>query len=238
MDKANRKETCEVLLDTMFAIVEQLGGVSDNHTVAVKATEDVNSVNGESFNVFGRLNTLMWLKDEVKAIEFRYEQDNAFVTVGSDGNGYLVSIINRYIFEDTHLALRKIYAKLTDYDGYDKSIDDRTTPYLVYYDTVTGKGLVNGGSVNLEGRNKRLFNELFRAAPKSLSRTALLKIARTGRYKEDGDMYVVSNAFNLLRKACKVKSEVIPLSNGTAKLNASVFPLTAQFPRTLISPPK
>ncbi|HSX30971.1 MAG TPA: hypothetical protein VLE99_03575 [Candidatus Saccharimonadales bacterium] len=227
MDRDKREAVCGAMLGTMYAIVKQLSGPADNHLVIVGDVDGHNDPNNGDF-AWGRLMCLKWLAEGAQVIDLKYAEDYKYVLAGSNGHDYLVTILNRYVFEELLLALQKIHARLTDYDGYNKSIDGESVPNLVYYDIESGRGLVNGQKVYLQDRNKRLFNELFKAAPNFVGRNALLKITRTGNYKDDPSMYVVSEAFNLLRNACKADSSVIELKDGNARLNAKVFPLSFQ----------
>lgn len=229
MDSGKREAVCAAMLDTMYAIVEQLSGFADNHPVIVDDADRHDTPNSGS-SAWNRLMCLKWLAEGAEIIDLQYMENSKYVLPGSNGHDYRVTILNRYVFEDLLLSLQKIQARSNNYDGVGKDIENAALPNLAYYDTDSGRGLVNGQKVFLQDRNKRLFNELFKATPKFVSRNALLKIARSRQYKDDPSMYVVSEAFNLLRKACKVDSTVIEVDkeNGSARLNAKSFPLSFQ----------
>lgn len=165
MSEDKREAVCKALLDTMYAITYQLGGLADNHPVFVKDFDEYNDPNNTDF-VWSRLMCLKWLTEGAAIIELKFMEDCKYVAAGSSGDDYMVTIINRYAFEELLLTLQKTDARLTDYDGYDKTIEDEAVPNLAYYDLDTGRGLVNGNAVYLRGRNKRLFKALFLAAPK------------------------------------------------------------------------
>ena len=219
VDENKRHATCRALLDTMYAITQQLGGLADNHPVIVKGED--------SEFIWGRLMSLRWLAETAAVIELKHMEDFKYVLAGSNGHDYLVTIINRYNFEKLLLTLEKLDARLTDYDGYEKSIEEETVPNLAYYDTTSGRGIVNGNAVYLKGRNKRLFNALFLAAPNSVDKTSLRAIARID-HKDDDIKYAMNDAFSAVRKACKVDKSVIHQRDGAGRLDAKVFPLSFQ----------
>lgn len=218
MGEDKRGTACKAMLDTMYAIAYQLGGLADNHPVIV----------ADSGNSSDRLVCLRLLAEEMKIIGLKYMEDFTHVPIGSNGEDYMVTITNRYAFEELLLALQKMDAQLTNYDGYDRSIDDEIVPNLAYYNTNTGRGIVNGNTVYLRGRNKRLFNALFLAAPNSIDKTLLEGIAKVG-HKNDPLKYAMNDAFSAVRKACKVDNSVILQRKGAGRLNAQVFPLSFQF---------
>lgn len=223
LDEDRRRRMCATMFDTMFVIAEQLHGLDDNHRVTIKEIDD----DDPSPDWYGRLICLKWLAEYIKAIEF------IPITIGmQDEDGYSVSVINRYIFEDVMRELSQMNAKLTNYEGYDKSIDNETTPNMVYYDMITGRGLVNGRSVNLTGRNKSLFKELFLAAPNSIPDSTFVKIAKSYSHDTLGDKYARNDAISALRKACKKADNSVIVQIGGARLNALTFPLSAQLPIT------
>ena len=227
MEVGKREAVCKALLDTMYAIREQLGGLADNHPVFVKDLDEYNDPNNTDF-LWSRLMCLKWLAEGAEIIDIRYMEDFKYIPAGSNGSDYMVTIINRYVFEELLLTLQKIDARLTGYDGYDKSIEEETAPNLAYYDTRTGRGIVNGNAVYLRGRNKRLFNAPFLAAPNSIDKNLLEGIAKAN-HKDDPLKYAMNDAFSAVRKACKVDKTVIYQRNGTGKLDARTFPLSFQF---------
>ena len=227
LDEDKRRQTCATMFNAMFAIAEQLHGLDDNHRVTIKEIDD----DDPSPDWYGRLVCLKWLAEQIKAIDY------IPVSIGSqEDDGYSVSVINRYVFEDAMRELSQLQAKLIDYEGYDKSIDDKITPNMVYYDTITGKGLVNGKWVNLTGRNKSLFKELFLAAPYSIPDSTFVKIAKSYGHDELGDKYARNDAISALRKACKKADNSVIVQIGGARLNALTFPLSAQLPATAYNP--
>jgi len=231
MDLQQRMSVCTAILETTHAIVDQLHGLSDNRLVLVKEESEESEWN--------RLMCLKWLAEGTKVIELRYLEDYNYIPIGSQGNEYLISIINRYAFEELMLALMKIEARDTNYDGYDKSIVDEKLDNLVYYDTTSGRGIVNGKNVFLRGRNRRLFNALFLSAPNPVNKSSLLTIAKSQKkYTDESNIYVVNDAFSLVRKACKVDSSVISLKGNSGRLDAKVFPLSFQFPQKDFRAPK
>lgn len=131
MSDDKRKEMCEALLDTMYAITDQLAGLADNHPVTVSDMDEYNNPNNTDF-IFGRLMCLKWLAEGAAIIELKYLDEFKHIPIDSNGHDYMVTIINRYAFEELLLALQKIDARLTNYDGYDKSIEDETVPNLAY----------------------------------------------------------------------------------------------------------
>lgn len=226
MSDDKRKAVCKALLDTMYAIREQLGGLADNHPVFVKDLDEYNNPNNTEF-VWDRLMCLKWLAEGAAIIDLKYMEDYKYVAAGSDGHDYMVTIINRYAFEELLLSLQKIEARLTNYGGYDKSIENETVPNLAYYDKASGRGIVNGHVVNLKGRNKKLFDALFLAAPNPIDRATVQRIAKY-QHPYDPIKYAVNDAFSLLRKACGGADNTVITQVGGYKLNAKVFPLSFQ----------
>jgi hypothetical protein len=224
MSEDKRKAMSKALLDTIYAITDQLAGLADNHPVFVKEFDEHNDPNDSDF--WDRLMCLRWLEG-ASIIELKNMEEFKYVAAGSNGHDYMVTIINRYAFEELHLALQKIDARLTNYDGYDKSIEDETVPNLAYYDKGSGRGIVNGHVVYLKGRNKRLFDALFLAAPKPIDRATVERIAKY-QHQDDPIKYAVNDAFSLLRKACGGVDGNVIAQVGGYRLNAKVFPLSFQ----------
>jgi len=220
MNEDKREAVCRALLNTMYAITYQLGGLADNHPVFVKDFDEYNDPNNNDF-VWSRFICLKWLAEGATIIDLEHMEDFTHVAVGSNGHDYMVTIINRYAFEELLLTLQKIDARLTNYDGYDKSIENETVPNLAYYDIDSGRGIVNGNVVNLKGRNKKLFNALFLAAPTAID------IAKIG-HKDDPIKYAVNDAFSAIRKACGGVDKTVIAQVGGYRLNAKVFPLSFQ----------
>jgi hypothetical protein len=226
MEEDKRKAVCKALLDTMYAITYQLGGLADNHPVFVKELDENSNPNNTDF-VWSRLMCLKWLDEGAKIIDLKHMEDFQYVAAESNGHDYMVTIINRYAFEELLLTLQKIDARLSDYHGYDVSIEDETVPNLAYYDLDSGRGIVNGHVVKLTGRNKKLFNALFLAAPNTIDRATVERIAKIG-HKDDPIKYAVNDAFSAVRKACGGINNTVIIQVGGYRLNAKVFPLSFQ----------
>lgn len=226
MDEDRRFATCKAMLDTMYAIAHQLGGLADNRPVIVKDYDEHKSPEDNSHPLGDRFVCLKLLEND-NIVDLKLLSEYKYVLSGGNGDDYLATVINRYAFEELLLALQKIDAKLSNYDGYEKSIEEETVPNLAYYDTVSGIGMVNGNPVHLKGRNRRLFNALFLAAPHSVNKENLKGIVRY-RHKDDPIKYAMNDAFSAVRKACKVDKSVIMQRGDTGKLNAKVFPLSFQ----------
>lgn len=226
MNEDKREAVCKSLLDTIYAITYQLGGLADNHPVFIKELDEYNDPNNNDF-VWGRLMCLKWLAEGAAMVDLKYMEDFDHVAAGSDGHDYMVTIINRYAFEELLLTLQKIDARLTNYDGYEKSIEDEAVPNLAYYDLDSGRGIVNGHVVKLSGRNKKLFNALFLAAPTAIDRATVERIAKVG-HKDDPIKYAVNDAFSAIRKACGGVDNAVISQIGGYRLNAKVFPLSFQ----------
>lgn len=226
MSDDKRNAMCKALLDTMYAITDQLAGLADNHPVTVSDMDEYSNPNNKGF-MMDRLMCLKWLAEGAAIIELKYLDDYKYIPIDSNGHDYTVTIINRYSFEDLLLALQKIDARLSNYDGYDKSIEDETVPNLAYYDKGSGRGIVNGHVVYLKGRNKKLFDALFLAAPNPIDRTTVERIAKY-RHPYDPIKYAINDAFSLLRKACGGVDGTVIAQVGGYRLNAKVFPLSFQ----------
>lgn len=230
MSDDKRKETCKALLNTMYAITDQLAGLADNHPVVVSDMDEYSNPNNKGF-MMDRLMCLKWLAEGATIIELKYLDEFKYIPINSNGDDYMVTIINRYAFEELLLALQKIDARMNKYDGYDKTIDDETVPNLVYYDIDSGRGIVNGNVVNLKRRNgkrsKKLFDSLFLAAPNSIDRETVERIAKID-HKDDPLKYAVNDAFSTLRKACGGVDSTVIAQIGGYRLNAKVFPLSFQ----------
>ena len=223
MGEDKRAAVCGAMLDTMYAIAYQLGGLADNHPVFIKELDDYNNPNNSDF-MWGRFMCLKWLAEGAAIISLKYMEDYTYVLAGSNGHDYMVTIINRYAFEELLLTLEKMDARI---NGTDHESTEEAVPNLAYYDTSTGRGIVNGNAVYLKGRNKRLFNALFLAAPNPVNKTLLEGIARVN-HKDDPLKYAMNDAFSAVRKACKVDKTVILQRNGAGTLNTKTFPLSFQ----------
>ncbi len=226
MNEDKREAVCGALLDTMYAITHQLGGLADNHSVFVKDLDENSDPNNNDF-VWSRFMCLKWLAEGAIIIDLKHMEDFIYVAAGSNGHDYMVTIINRYAFEELLLTLQNIDARLTNYDGYDISIENETVPNLAYYDIDSGRGIVNGNVVNLKGRNKKLFNALFLATPTAIDRATVERIAKIG-HKDDPIKYAVNDAFSAVRKACGGVDKTVITQVGGYRLNAKVFPLSFQ----------
>lgn len=225
MSDDKREAVCRALLDTMYAINEQLGGLADNHPIFVKDLDEYSDPNNTDF-AWDRLMCLKWLEG-ASIIELKNMEEFKYVAAGSNGHDYMVTIINRYAFEELLLTLQKIDARLTNYDGYDKSIEDETVPNLAYYDLDSGRGLVNGNVVFLRGRNKKLFKALFLAAPHAVDRETIKQIALY-KHQTDDVKIAINDAFSALRKACGGVSNKVIAQVGGYRLDAKVYPLAFQ----------
>lgn len=230
MDEDKREAMSKALLDTMFAIVQQLSGLADNRPVVVSDKDEYSNPNNKAF-MMDRLMCLKWLAEGAAIIELKYLDEFEYIPFDSNGDDYLVTIINRYAFEELLLALQKINARQTNYDGYEKSIEDASVPNLVYYDIDSGRGLVNGNVVNLKRRNgkrsKKLFDALFLAAPNPIDRETVERIAKID-HKDDPIKYAVNDVFSSLRKACGGVDKTVIAQVGGYRLNANVYPLSFQ----------
>jgi len=226
MSKDKRETVCKALLDTMHAIGDQHSGLADNRPVLVGDFDKYNDPNNDDF-VWSRLMCLKWLAEGATIIDLKYMEDFKYVVAGSNGHDYMVTIINRYAFEELLLTLQKVDASLTNYDGYDKSIEDETVPNLAYYDLDSGRGIVNGHVVYLRGRNKKLFKALFLAAPHPIDRETVKSIALYKHSKDDAKI-AVNDAFSSLPKACGGVSNKMIAQVGGYRLNARVYPLAFQ----------
>lgn len=230
MSASKRESMTKALLDTMYAIVHQLNGYADNRPVVVSDKDEYGNPNNKRF-IMDRLMCLKWLAEGAAIIELKYLDEYKYIPIDSNSDDYMVTIINRYAFEELLLALQKIDARQTDYDGYDKSIEDEAVPNLVYYDIDSGRGLVNGNVVNLKRRNgkrnKKLFDALFLAAPSSIDRETIERIAKID-HPDDSIKYAVNDAFSSLRKACGGVDKTVITQVGGYRLNATVFPLSFQ----------
>ena len=226
MSVDKRNAMCKALLDTMYAICNQLNGFADNRPVVVRDKDEYSNPNNKDF-IMNRLMCLKWLAEGAAIIELKYLDDYQYIPINSNGDDYMVTIINRYAFEELLLALQKIDARHTNYDGYETTIENETVPNLVYYDLDSGRGLVNGNVVNLRGRNKRLFKALFLAAPNTIDRETVERIAKYD-HKDDPIKYAVNDAFSSLRKACGGVDNTVIRQVGGYRLNAKVFPLSFQ----------
>jgi len=132
-----------------------------------------------------------------------------------------IFVTNRYKLE-LLLAEAKWLGELEEKRSEAPEIDN-----LVYYDLESGRGLVNGNPVFLRGRNKKVFKPLFNAAPNPVDKESLKGPVATD-HKDDSLKYATQDAFNLLRKACKVDKTVISLGQDGGRLHAKVFPLSVQ----------
>lgn len=226
MSDDKRKETCKALLNTLYAITDQLAGLADNHPVVVSDMDEYNNPNNKGF-MMDRLMCLKWLAESATIIELKYLDEFKFIPINSNSDDYMVTIINRYAFEELLLALQKIDARLSNYDGYDKSIEDETVPNLAYYDLDSGRGIVNGHVVYLKGRNKKLFKALFLAAPHPIDRETVKRIALY-KHSTDDAKIAVNDAFSSLRKACGGASNKMIAQVGGYRLDAKVYPLAFQ----------
>lgn len=127
-----------------------------------------------------------------------------------------IFVTNRYKLE-LLLAETKWLGKPEDKRSEVPKIDN-----LVYYDSKSGRGLVNGNPVYLRGRNKKVFKPLFEAAPNPVDKQSL-KVPVMTDHKDYDTKYAMNDAFSALRKACKVDKTVIFLREDGGRLNLSKF---------------
>ena len=90
MSDDKRKEMCEALLATMYAITDQLAGLADNHPITVSDTDEYNNPNNKDF-MMDRLMCLKWLAEGAAIIELKYLDDFKHIPMGSNGHDYMVS---------------------------------------------------------------------------------------------------------------------------------------------------
>ena len=204
----------EVAVDLIDKIHDQLHGYTDNGPVRIGLHGGIDSGFGAVLEMLQRH----------KIVPYDY-QHNEY-----DGSeSYNIAVINRYKFE--LLSAELIWLARPEQE---KGPGDNTAPYeddLIYYDRDTGDILSNGTFKTLTGRNKKLFDALFIAAPEFAERKKLLKIALTGKYADEPPESVVSEAFTNLRKICGIKAHALELSRHEGgRLNALVYPLSAQLP--------
>jgi len=212
--------TLQEVAESIFeALHDQLHGYADNGPVNLHMANTAHTT----------LNSILSLLQE-QGILLYGDSDKS----NKEPGRYTVAIINRYKFE--LLSAELIWLARPEQE---KELNDNTAPYeddLVYYDIATGDMLFNGMFKTLDGRNKKLFDALFIAAPKPVDRKTLLRIARTGKYAYEPPESVVSEAITNLRKICGVKARALPLSaGGGRRLNASTYPLSVQLPRYWMS---
>lgn len=136
---------------------------------------------------------------------------------------FSVTITNRYVLSKLNVELVWLAHHTGEYRKYEEMpvIDGS-----VYYESKTGNILINGTRKTLKNTNKKLFDALFSASPDSASRDKLLKIIGKKR-NEKSSKIALNEAFSNLRKACKVTSKTIGLSNEGGTLNAHTFLLSA-----------
>src|ERR1700733_8749677 len=95
MNEDKRGAVCKALLDTIYTIVKQLGGLADNHPVFLKDFDEYNDPNNTNF-MWSRLMCLKWLAEGAAIIDLKYMEDFKYVAAGSNGHDYMVTILNRY----------------------------------------------------------------------------------------------------------------------------------------------
>jgi hypothetical protein len=155
MEEDKRQAMSMALLDTMFAIVQQLSGFADNRPVVVSDKDEYSNPNNKAF-MMDRLMCLKWLAEGAAIIELKYLDEFEYI------------------------------------------------PF-----------------------DKRLFKALFLAAPNTIDRETVERIAGYG-HKDDPIKYAVNDAFSSLRKACGGVDKTVITQVGGYKLNAKVFPLSFQ----------
>jgi len=208
----------EVMEDLIDRVLNQLQAYTDNGPILLDLPYD-------QYFVFDQVLDLL---QKHKILIYYVTRDEE--PLSYDPDKFTVAVINRYKFEMLNAEL--IWLARPEEE---KGPEDNTAPYvddLVFYDTETGDMLFNGEFKTLKGRNKKLFDALYLAAPQPVDRKKLLRIARAGKYTDEPEGSVVSEAITNLRKVCGVKAHAIPSTPGGGRvLTADVYPLTLQFPR-------
>src|SRR5690348_12319954 len=99
MSASKREAMSKALLDTMYAIVHQLNGFADNRPVVVSDKDEYSNPNNKRF-IMDRLMCLKWLAEGAAIIELKYMDNYKYIPIDSNGDDYMVTIINRYAFEE------------------------------------------------------------------------------------------------------------------------------------------
>jgi len=197
------------VLETIDKISDGLHGYSDNGPVSIKFKKRLKP----SAETEPHIATLRAL-DKHDIITYKFDKSES--TAGPSNfskslSVYNVSIKNRYKFEQLRTELSQVHDPLT----FIRS----ETPNLVYYDTATGEGTVNGKHVkfNKKSKQKALFELLFAHAAEPVPRERVAAILRLGNSQTQSDR--LNTAISNLCTKCGVKRDVITVDKSVT-LNA------------------
>jgi len=201
------QELATILVEVLNEIRSNLRGFNDLSPIPIPYHNEISV--GEDMM---RLGCIRMLADN-KIIHWDPEDET------NEHADYLVTVVNRYQFEQLYL----------NSTGRTEEQTNEELPNLVFYNPLSGIGLVNGNPIHLKPKSKRkakeLFDALFAAAPEPVPREKLIAILRLGSdAKFNAKNYVaeeLSYAFTNLRKRCGVKADVIEIDRD-GRLNAHV----------------
>jgi hypothetical protein len=176
----------------------------------------------ESIEELKRLHDLEWLENE-GIIKCNLDQDTYESQI-------VISILNRY-------KLELIYN--TAYSEIDPDYKPGNIPSLVYYDSIAGKGMLNGLDFKLRGKNKAMFDVLASQPKEWVSKETVRIQVDKVRSKKKGPGKVgyigvgvankkgrdtLNKNVTNLRNACRANPIIIRQKMENLMLDATVIP--------------
>ena len=206
-------------------VLQRLRGYSDNGPIRINAPgrlpEELDPEGDQDYRVF--LTALHTLAHH-KIIIFKPEYLNRKRPRKAMYRDFSVYVVNRYKLEQLYLELKWLG------EPEDKRSEAPQVDNLVFYNTASGRGLMNGRSIYFKKskpknrlKPKEMFDLLFASAPNPVPRNKLTATLRLGKDAHD-ESDRLNDSFNNLRKRCGVTNKVISLHD-SGVLNAITVPI-------------
>lgn len=212
-------------LGIISRILLRLRGYSDNGPIRIDAPgrlpEEVDPEAKHDYELFlAALNTL----SNHKIIAFKPEYLNRKWPGKDMYRDFSIFVTNRYELERLKAELKWLV------EPKDRRSNVPHVYNLVFYNPLSGEGLVNGKYVRFKKskprsrvKSKELFDLLFASAPNPVPRERLIATLRLGKDTHD-ESDRITQAFSNIRRRCGVDKNVISL-NDSGVLNAITVPI-------------
>jgi len=207
-------------------ILQRLRGYSDNGPIRIDAPgrlpAELDPEGEKDYEVFlAALNTLA----NHKIIILKPKYLNRKRPTKDMYRDFSVFVADRY-------KLERLYAELKWLgESKDKRSSAPNVENLVYYNPLSGKGLVNGKPIHFKKskprskvKPKELFDLLFANAPNPVPRERLVATLRLGEDAPD-ESDRITQALSNIRRRCGVSKNVIHMEQGSGVMNAIAVPI-------------
>lgn len=228
-------ETIKETHGLISRILLRLRGYSDNGPIRIEAPgrlpEELDPEANHDYEVFlATLNTLA----NHKIIVFKPEYLNRKRPGTNMYRDFSIFVTNRYELERLKAELKWLG------EPKDKRSNTPHVDNLVFYNPLSGEGLVNGKYIRFKKskprskvKAKELFDLLFASAPNPVPREKLIATLRLGKNAHD-ESDRITQAFSNIRRRCGIDKNVISL-NDSGLLNAITVPID-ELPKSFIFP--